>query len=124
MLKQVVWSAPEEHCYIQRSTAAAEGPKKCDSPDLATAVIIRGLTRGGQSFRPSDWCQRLADAATFNCSYCSTMQGRTVNPYVRVVIDDGVYSLRISHPLAEVDPPLYEFMIRFGRDNDLQLISV
>lgn len=122
--EQKVWVAPaREGCVPSRVEGGSAG-EKCGLPDSSAVVVIKGVNGHGRIFRPSDWCWRLAAAATYNCSYCTETRGRVVNPHVKVVIEDGVYSLRVSGALAEIDPPLYDFIIMFGRDNDLQMYTV
>lgn len=93
--------------------------RNVSSPNAA--VTIEGIGQDGRPFRPSDWCQRLAAAATINCSYCTELRGRVINPYVKIVIEDGIYSLRIATILQEIDSPLYDFMLKFARNNGLQI---
>ena len=122
--EQVVWLAPKMAAQAPFFDNPVAESEKCVSASFNATVIIKGVTLDGRMFRPSDWCQRLAAAATLNCSYCLDVRGRAVNPYVKVIIEDGVYSLWISQALREIDPPLYDFMVLFGRDNGLQLSMV
>jgi len=119
--EELVWVTPEVEPRLQDLGNAKERVGGCDDSGSGSAIVIRGVTHAGLPFRPSDWCQRLAAAATINCSYCSDIRGRKVNPHVKVVIDDGIHSLLVSRALVDVDPPLYDFMIMFGKSNGLQL---
>lgn len=122
--EQAVWVAPSMESRAQFFDMETRTAERCDVSPPAAAVIIKGIGQDGRPFRPSDWCQRLAAAATLNCSYCTDIRGRIVNPHVKVVIEDGIYSLWIAKALVDIDPPLYDFMVMFGRDNGLQLHSV
>ncbi|MEW6647346.1 MAG: DUF3579 domain-containing protein [Pseudomonadota bacterium] len=123
--EQMEWAAaPGMESRRQFFDVANETAEKCEVVSFATAVVVTGVGQDGRPFRPSDWCQRLAAAATINCSYCIDMRGRIINPYVKVVIEDGIYSLWIARILNEIDPPLYDFMVMFGRNNGLRLYSI
>lgn len=93
-------------------------------PKQHAGFLIRGVKRNGQKFRPSDWCHRLEAAATVSCGYCSSHGGRAINPYVRVVVDDGIYCLYLKNEMQVVDPALYDFIVRFSYDNQLQMVSI
>jgi hypothetical protein len=79
--------------------------------------VIKGITQGGQLFRPSDWAQRLATAA----GACRPSGRCRFHPMVRVVISDDVPSLVVHRDLATTDPSLYDFLREFGTDNKLQV---
>jgi hypothetical protein len=79
-------------------------------------VIIRGLTLDGSKFRPSDWAERLCGAvATYG-------PGRRIifHPSVKLASLDGVKSVVIDASLEQTDEMLFEFLMDFARDNQLQ----
>ena len=79
-------------------------------------LIIKGITQCGSRFRPSDWAHRLAGAAG------RLHDGRFhFHPHVRVVIVDGTSAVVVDERLAQSEPHLYDFIRKFGSDNDLQL---
>lgn len=88
------------------------------------SVLIKGVTVDGRKFRPSDWAQRLAAGATVNCDYCGITAHTRFNPYVKVVISEGVPCMWVSAALAEIDPPLRDFLLRFGEQNELVMANV
>ncbi len=87
------------------------------------AMIIKGMTRHGRIFRPSDWAQRLAEVTAVNCGYCLGKQKHRTSPYVKATFVDSVPSIWISPLLSEIDPPVYDFVMRFGSDNELQIFE-
>lgn len=93
-------------------------------PAAGKALLILGVTTDGVTFRPSDWAQRLALAATIDCDYCGPSKQLPCNPMVRVVNQDGVSGVRVSPDLAERDRRLYEFVLRFARLNKLVVREV
>lgn len=90
-----------------------------DLPQVSARLVIKGITQGGQLFRPSDWAQRLATAA----GACRPSGRLRFHPMVRVVIADGVPSVVIDQQLAASDPRLYAFLRDFGANNGLQLLE-
>lgn len=80
-------------------------------------VVIRGMTTGGKTFRPSDWADRLAGVA---CSMGSDHR-LCYCPEVMPVTRAGVRCVVISQALARQDARLYQFLLDFARDNELQV---
>jgi hypothetical protein len=80
-------------------------------------IIIKGLTLDGRTFRPSDWAQRLTTAVG------SPGPGRRVrfHPNVRMATVGGVNCVVIDGSLRQDDPRLFEFLLNFGRNNNLQI---
>lgn len=86
-------------------------------------AIIKGITSTGGVFRPSDWAQRMAAAATVSCAYCGGRGEGRFNPHVRVLHLDGVTCLWVADELLEIDVPLHVFIMRFAHDNGLRMIA-
>lgn len=85
----------------------------------AKQIIIKGVTRGGRKFRPSDWAQRLTTAVA------SPGPGRHIrfHPKVNMATYDGINCVVVDASLEEDEPMLYEFLLNFGRDNDLEIVE-
>jgi hypothetical protein len=78
--------------------------------------VIRGVTLGGRSFRPSDWAERL-------CGVMSAFgsDGRMqYSPYVYPVSSNGVKCVVVDVRLKEVEPMAYNFLVNFAKDNELE----
>lgn len=87
---------------------------------LSKDVIIKGVTTGGKTFRPSDWAERLSSAvATFG-----TDNRVNYSPYVQPFSRDGVCCVAVNAEYERVAPQAYRFLIDFARDNDLVLETV
>jgi hypothetical protein len=80
-------------------------------------VIIRGLTQSGGKFRPSDWAERLCGAVA------SYGPGRRIifHPNVRLASIEGVKSVVIDAVLQDTDEMLFNFLMEFAEDNNLQV---
>jgi len=80
-------------------------------------IIIKGITTEGRKFRPSDWAQRLTTAVA------TSGPGRRIrfHPKVKMATIEGVNAVVIDASLAEEEPLLYEFLLGFARNNELQI---
>jgi hypothetical protein len=83
---------------------------------ITEKVIIRGLTQDGGKFRPSDWAERLCGAVA------SYGPGRRIifHPNVKLASIDGVKCVVIDAVLETSDEMLFEFLMDFADDNNLQ----
>lgn len=83
---------------------------------ITEKVIIRGLTQDGGKFRPSDWAERLCGAVA------SYGPGRRIifHPNVKIASIDDVKCVVIDAVLEESDEMLFEFLMEFAEDNNLQ----
>lgn len=79
-------------------------------------VLIKGITREGRPFRPADWAQRLTTAVA------SLGPDRRIvfHPGVRMVTHQGVACVSVDTALCRDDPGLFEFLMGFARNNELQ----
>jgi len=80
-------------------------------------VIIWGVTIHGRTFRPSDWAERLAGLT----SAFGFDQKLAYSPLVRPVSVREMRAVVVGSALAELEPRLYQFMLHFARDNELQM---
>ncbi len=79
-------------------------------------IVIKGVTRDGKTFRPSDWAQRLSTAVATQ----GPDRRIRFHPRVSMAIIDGYDCVVIDSRLAEEDPLLFEFLLNFARDNRLE----
>lgn len=89
--------------------------------DARAITRIVGTTLAGKPFRPGDWAERLAGVITLfvkerrpGCSVAATW---LAVPFV----DGNVRCLNVSGELAEICPEAFEFVMRFAKDNELQV---
>jgi hypothetical protein len=104
-------------------------PRHSGRPDTMSnppprEFFIQGLTLDGQTFRPSDWAERLAGAmSSFRpdgvrggigafIGYSPLCVPRTIN---------GVKCVIVNEALKAVEPMAWDFVMNFARDNRLQL---
>jgi hypothetical protein len=80
-------------------------------------IVIVGITRTGQTFRPSDWAERLCG--------CMALFGEdqriNYSPYLKPVISTGIKCVVIDRWLEESNPEAFSFLMSFARDNQLQV---
>lgn len=78
-------------------------------------IIIRGVTSAGQTFRPSDWAERLAGVlSVFNID-----SRINYSPFVHPLSCDRLKCLVVDAKLEQADSRAWEFIMGFARDNHL-----
>jgi hypothetical protein len=112
-----------------------------NSQVLPSRMIIQGVTRYGEKFRPSDWAERLQDCIATHKD-CSTTHGgkdlkrlhncmltcnrqRKVffSPDIHITFKDETKSLVIERKFWETKPDDYQFLMNFAKANELQMIE-
>lgn len=82
-------------------------------------IIIQGITSSGREFRPSDWAERLSGIlSTFGVD-----QKLSYAPFVRPMVHNNVRCVAVDKQLEKIDPRVFEFIMTFARDNDLQVVD-
>lgn len=80
--------------------------------------IIVGVTTEGRKFRPSDWADRLCGVM----SAFGADQRMAYSPYVRPGCTlKGDKTVIVDARLYEIEPLAYNFLIKFARDNHLEI---
>lgn len=80
-------------------------------------IVIIGVTHTGQTFRPSDWAERLCGCM----SLFGEDQRINYSPYLKPVFTAGIKSVVIDRRLEESNPEAFGFLMSFARDNELQV---
>jgi len=80
-------------------------------------IVIQGVTESGQSFRPSDWAERL-------CGMMSVFgedSRLSYSPYLKPIMTGGIRCVVVDLRLEGIDPDAFRFLLGFARDNELKL---
>lgn len=80
-------------------------------------IVIKGLTQDGRQFRPSDWAQRLTTAV----STPGPDRRIRFHPKIRMATIGGINCVVMDGSLQAEDPRLFDFIINFGKNNNLQI---
>jgi len=80
-------------------------------------VVIQGMTESGQTFRPSDWAERLCGMM----SVFSEDRHLSYSPYLKPVMAGGLRCVVVDLKLEEMDPSAFRFLMSFAQDNELRL---
>ena len=88
--------------------------------------FIQGVTLDGQTFRPSDWAERLAGA--MSSFRPGGVQGGIdsfigYSPYCVPRIINGIKCVIVNEELRDVEPMAWDFVMNFARDNQLQVVQ-
>jgi len=86
-------------------------------PDIPVEVVIQGITEGGNTFRPSDWAERLCGVM----SAFGADRHMQYSPYVHPITSNGVKCVVVDKRLEEVEPMAFRFLLNFAKDNDLMV---
>ena len=88
---------------------------------------IQGITLAGQTFRPSDWAERLAGAmSSFRPGGGTGGIGAYIgySPYCVPQVVDGIKCVLVNEALRGIEPMAWDFVMNFARDNQLQVAEV
>jgi len=82
----------------------------------STKIIIQGVTEGGETFRPSNWAERMSGKL-------STFKKRRISysPMLRPMMHGGNKCVMLDEKLKESNPELYNSIMEFARMNKLQI---
>ena len=85
-------------------------------------VFIRGITRDGRTFRPSDWAERLAGVMSqFRPGGSRPGSHLSYSPWCIPTTLNGVKCVVVHRDLQNHEPMAWDFVINFARDNNLQV---
>src|SRR5690625_3455141 len=87
-------------------------------------LIIYGLTKSGQRFRPSDWAERLAGVMSQFRPTGSEGGPLTYSPYVVPRFIDGVRCVVVDPRLRGLEPLAWKFVCNFAKDNNLKTSGI
>lgn len=79
--------------------------------------LIKGETRCGQRFRPSDWSERLA---TTQASFDKNKRLQ-YHQHIKPIMLDGAKCLKVNQKLIEQEPHTADFLLEFARFFNLQI---
>lgn len=80
-------------------------------------IVIQGVTESGETFRPSDWAERLSGML----SVFSAEGYLAYSPFLKPIIAGGVHCVAVDRVLENRDPAAFSFLLQFARDNRLKL---
>lgn len=86
--------------------------------DKHSKIIIEGITESGETFRPSDWAERMSGGL-------STFRKRRIHysPLLQPSTREGHKCVMLDPELKETNPALYNSILEFARDNKLKICN-
>ena len=86
------------------------------SDDSTKKIIIEGITESGETFRPSDWAERMS-------GQLSTFHKRRIqySPLLQPSVKDGARCVLLDPKLKKSNPQLYDSILEFARKNHLRI---
>jgi hypothetical protein len=84
--------------------------------DETKKIIIEGVTESGETFRPSDWAERMS-------GQLSTFHKRRIqySPLLQPSVKDGRKCVLLDPKLKESNPELYQSILEFAQKNQLKI---
>lgn len=81
-------------------------------------IIIEGVTETGESFRPSDWAERMS-------GQLSTFDKRRIrySPLLQPSFKDGHKCVILDPQLKKTNPQLYDSILDFAKKNNLRICN-
>ncbi|MDO5624545.1 MAG: DUF3579 domain-containing protein [Pseudomonadota bacterium] len=91
----------------------------------SSEVVIKGITREGRPFRPSDWAERLAGVMAQFRPGGGARQGAHIgySPWCVPKAVDGVKCVVVNRALHAHEPMAWDFVMGFARDNELEVMG-
>lgn len=87
-----------------------------DESTPAKKIIIEGVTDTGETFRPSDWAERMSGSL-------STFRKRRIqySPMLQPSMHGGNKCILLDPKLKASNPALYESILDFAKNNHLKI---
>lgn len=85
------------------------------------SFVIIGITTDGNTFRPSDWADRLCGIMSAFGSDNRMMYSPYVRPGCTLT---GQKTVLVNARLYDIEPLAYKFLINFAKDNQLQMEAI
>lgn len=85
--------------------------------------VILGETQAGETFRPSDWAERLCGIMACFRPHAGPGAHLRFSPYVRPVLIERRKGVAVDARLRELEPLAHKFLLDFARDNNLVVLK-
>ena len=84
--------------------------------DKKPKILIEGVTESGETFRPSDWAERMSGKL-------STFEKRRIrySPLLQPTSKDGHHCVLLDPKLKDSNPELYKSIMDFANNNKLKI---
>ena len=87
-------------------------------------VIILGVTTSGQTFRPSDWAERLAGVmSSFRPGGAQPGDHLSYSPWCVPNTMDGKKCVIVHTDMRDANVMAWDFVMGFAKDNQLKVIQ-
>jgi len=83
--------------------------------NISSKLIVEGVNRKGELFRPTDWAQRLS---SFGAEFGDDHRLH-FSPLLHPNMNNDIICLVVDPLLAEQNPSVYEHVMKFVEVNDL-----
>jgi Protein of unknown function (DUF3579) len=95
------------------------------SPPAPRELFIQGITHAGDTFRPSDWAERLA--GVMSCFRDDGVTGEAAalsySPYCVPTLIEGIKCVVVNERIKAIEPKAWDFALDFAKSNQLRVIE-
>jgi hypothetical protein len=92
-------------------------------PNTAKEIYILGITKGGKTFRPSDWAERLAGVLSpFRPGGSVPGSHIGYSPWCVPRSYGETKCVIVNRDLRDFNVMAWDFAVNFARDNELQVL--
>jgi hypothetical protein len=86
------------------------------NPNKKIKIIIEGMTESGETFRPSDWAERMSG------KLCTFHNHRIIySPLLQPIMKDGYNCVVLDAQLKQSNATLYDSILEFAKANNLKI---
>ncbi|HFE37837.1 MAG TPA: DUF3579 domain-containing protein [Gammaproteobacteria bacterium] len=82
-------------------------------------MIIRGITKDGRKFRPSDWAERMSGML----SHFGEDHRVYYSPKLRPISIEGIKCIAIDTSLKQSHPEIFKQIMNFAKRNELNIVD-
>jgi len=87
--------------------------------------IIKGITKEGKTFRPSDWSERLAGVMSqFRPGGAQSGRQLSYSPWCVPRVFGDVRCVVVKSDIRSLEPMAWDFVMNFAKDNHLTVIEL
>lgn len=84
--------------------------------DNKKKLVIKGMTESGETFRPSNWAERMSG------NLCTFRNHKIIySPLLQPTVREGYQSIVVDMALKESNPALFEMLLDFAKTNKLTI---
>jgi Protein of unknown function (DUF3579) len=88
-------------------------------------LFIQGITLSGDTFRPSDWAERLAGVMSVfrDDGITGEAAALSYSPYCLPTVIEGIKCVVVNERIKTIEPKAWDFALDFAKSNQLRVVE-